>query len=362
MRICLAASGGGHIRQLLDLKPVWQGHDICFVTDRTALGESLARDYRTHFVAHFALGQAKLGRPLVMLRSAWANFWQSRRAIRAERPDVVISTGAGTVFFTLLWARLYGARLIVVESFARFDQPSLFMRLAAPLAHRTVIQSQALRRRFPKAEMFDPLRILDGPRPRKRPLLFATVGATLPFDRMIEAVAELKRSGEIDEAVLAQVGVGGAKPAGIECVETMTFDEMQRTLREADLVVCHGGTGSLITALREQCRTVVMPRLFERGEVYDDHQLEISQAFEGRGLVTVANDLAGLRAALREARSRQPLGATTDPQALIRWLEQLLDAWGGEATSRDRQSGKASGHRVRDRASPAAVSVDEPAA
>jgi hypothetical protein len=27
LRVCLAASGGGHIRQLLDLEKVWERHD-----------------------------------------------------------------------------------------------------------------------------------------------------------------------------------------------------------------------------------------------------------------------------------------------------------------------------------------------
>src|SRR3546814_2130094 len=45
-KICLAGSGGGHVRQLLDLEPAWRGHDAFFVTEVTALGESLAEHYR----------------------------------------------------------------------------------------------------------------------------------------------------------------------------------------------------------------------------------------------------------------------------------------------------------------------------
>jgi len=332
MRICLAASGGGHVRQLLDLKPVWSEHDVVFVTEPTALGETLALECPTHFVTHVAVGQAKLGRPFEMLRCAWRNFRESYRVIRKERPEVVISTGAGAVFSTLFWARLHGAKLIVIESFARFDRPSLFMRIAAPLAHRSIVQSAKLAARFPRALVFDPLRMLDVPRPPKKALMFVTVGATLPFDRMIRSVAELKASGEIPERVIAQVGTGGTNAAGLETVETLSFDEIQALLRDADIVVSHGGTGSLITALRERCRTVVMPRLFELGEHYDNHQLEISESFEKRGLVHVARDLDGLRDALSAARRTDPPGATTDPRALMAWLRQTLSDW--QASSR----------------------------
>jgi UDP-N-acetylglucosamine transferase subunit ALG13 len=327
MRICLAASGGGHLRQLLDLQPVWDDHDVFFITERTALGESLAASHRSYAVTHFAVGQAKLGKPMKMLAGAWRSIRESRSAIRAERPDVLISTGAGAMVFAVLWARLYGAKVILIESFARFDRPSLFMRLAGRLAHRRVIQSAALKPFIPDAELFDPLRLLDGPRPAKLPLLFVTVGATLPFDRMIEAVAELKREGAIPERVIAQVGVGGSVPEGIETVETLPFDRMRALLREADIVICHGGTGSLITALREHCRVISMPRLFALGEHYDDHQQEITSVFERRGLIRTARNLNELRDALQAARSSEPVGATTDPEALANWLRTTLAHW-----------------------------------
>jgi UDP-N-acetylglucosamine transferase subunit ALG13 len=327
MRICLAASGGGHLRQLLDLKPVWSTHDAFFVTEPTALGESLAREHRTHFVSHVALGQAKLGRPWLMLQSAWRNLVESRRVMRSERPDVIISTGAGAVFAAILWGKLYGAKVIVIESFARFDHPSVFMRIASRVADCSIIQSSRLQGFFPRALLFDPLRITHDPRPPKERLLFATVGATLPFDRLIESVAELKRTGVIPERVIAQVGIGGVRPDNLECLETMSFDEIQATLKDADIVVSHGGTGSLITALRERCRTVVMPRLFELGEHYDNHQLEISEAFEKRGLVRTARDKDELKQALAAVRGTEPAGATTDPRALMDWLMEKLAEW-----------------------------------
>lgn len=305
--------------------PVWSAYDSFFVTEPTALGESLSGKHRVHFVTHVALGQAKLGHPFVMLGSAWRNLIESRRAIKAEKPDVVITTGAGAVFAALLWAKLAGAKVIAIESFARFERPSAFMRIASRVADYTVVQSPHLDQWFPKAEVFDPLRVTNDPRPKKEALLFATVGATLPFDRLVESVAELKRAGQIPERVIAQVGIGGVQPPGLECVETMSFDEIRATLTSADLVVCHGGTGSIITALRERCRTVVMPRLFEKAEHYDNHQLEISQSFEQRGLVSVAKSTAELRDALDRARRTDPPGATTDPQALMGWLATKLD-------------------------------------
>ena len=332
LKICLAGSGGGHVRQLLDLKDLWSRYDYFFVTEDTSLGQSLRESHRTYLVPHFAWGQARLGAPLRMMATALKSFFLSAVIVFKERPDVIISTGAGAVYFVLLWARILGARVVAIESFARFERPSLFGRLSAPLAHHFIVQSGKLKAFYPKAIVFDPLRILQTTAPPKADLLFATVGATLSFDRLVDSVAELVRDGTITERIIIQTGIDGSRPEGIEVVESLPFDGVQSLLREASIVVCHGGTGSLITALREGCQVITMPRLAALGEHYDDHQAEITSAFANRELVQVANTVDELRSAILKARTRKAVVATSDPQALIEFLDDLISGEPAAAT------------------------------
>ena len=325
LKLCLAASGGGHVRQLLDLQAVWSRYDHFFMTEDTALGATLAKTHRTYFVPHYAWGQAKLGAPFRMAGRAIKSFFRSAGVMLRERPDVIISTGAGAVFFPVILARLLGARVVVIESFARFEKPSLFGRLAAPFAHDLIAQSQILASHYPRAKIFDPFRKLDTAAPAKEPLLFATVGATLPFDRLVSSVEKMQREGAIPERIIVQTGEGGLRPEGIETHETLDFDRVQDLLKTASIVICHGGTGSLITALRQGCHVIAMPRLADLGEHYDDHQSEITQAFADRGLISVAKSEDELRDALTKVRDQPRVLATTDPQALIAYLERLLD-------------------------------------
>jgi UDP-N-acetylglucosamine transferase subunit ALG13 len=99
---------------------------------------------------------------------------------------------------------------------------------------------------------------------------------------------------------------------------------MQELLHDASIVVCHGGTGSLITALRQGCRVIAMPRMMDKGEHYDNHQAEITNAFAARGLIAVANSPDELREALKIVRARTPILATTDPQELLEYLTIIL--------------------------------------
>ncbi|MET0270498.1 MAG: beta-1,4-glucuronosyltransferase WelK [Sphingomonas sp.] len=327
MRICLAGSGGGHVRQLLDLEPLWRDHDHFFVTEDLALGRSIAENHRTFFVPHVALGQAKLGAPFRMAAAAARNLAQSARIIARQKPDVVITTGAGSVYFATLFARLRGARIVLVDSFARFHGRSAFARIADPIAHVRIAQSEAVAKEWRGSTLFDPFRRQDAPERAREPLLFATVGATLPFDRLIGLVEGARRDGLIPETIIAQTGLGGARPEGLDTVESLPFDKVQGILARADIVVCHGGTGSLITALRQGCRVIAVPRRYARGEHYDDHQFEITSAFAQRGLISVAETPEEFAAALAEARARQPVSATTDPSALIDHLRGVLKGW-----------------------------------
>ncbi|HEX7930373.1 MAG TPA: glycosyltransferase [Sphingomicrobium sp.] len=261
---------------------------------------------------------------MAALWNAAISFVKSAQIILKERPDVLISEGAGAMYFIVLWARLFGACIIILESFARFEAPSLFGRLAAPLAHHMIAYAEPLRAFYPKATIFEPVRVLDEAPPAKQDLVFVTVGATLPFDRMVRMAAQAQQDGNIPERLLIQTGVGGAAPAGVEVVESLPFDQVQQILDQASVVICHGGTGSLITALSKGCHVIATPRLAALAEHYDDHQAEITEAFARRGLIQVANTVDELKVALTQTRTRDRVVATSDPGELIAFIEGIL--------------------------------------
>lgn len=333
-RICLAASGGGHVRQILDLKPFWQNHDYYLVTEPTALGHSLAGEHPTRFVDHFAFGQARIASKATLAMSGVRNMWASLKHILRERPDVVISTGAGSALFTALFGRLTGAKFVLIESFARVRAPSLFGRMSHRFANKVIVQSEGLKARWPHAEVCDPLKILGEGRPGKEPLAFLTVGTVMPFDRLVKGVEALQAEGLLPERVIAQVGDGGYRPQGWETHERLPFDEVKAILAKADIVFCHGGTGSLVTGAQAGCRVIAMPRSAARAEHYDDHQEEIVTAFAERGLIQVARETGDLAPALAAARTTEPIRATTEPELLISRLRQLMAEWFPDSVSK----------------------------
>ena len=78
---------------------------------------------------------------------------------------------------------------------------------------------------------------------------------------------------------------------------------------------------------------VAMPRAFELGEHYDNHQLEIIEAFAARGLITVALTAEDLGPAIEAARAKPPVVATLEPSGLIDFLNDRLARWGAALQS-----------------------------
>lgn len=326
--IALSASGGGHFRQLLDLKALWSRYPHFFVSEDTVLARSIAKQEEMEFVPHFALGQSRLGKVGTMLSRALASIVTSFRIVSRRRPDVVITTGAGSQIFVMLWARLMGSKVILIDSFARFRAPSKFARIAGRFAHLRIAQSEECGRNWNGAKVFDPLRTTATVSPApKEPLLFATVGAILPFDRLCQHVVSLKNRGLIPEEVILQTGrTEQSYPSipGLTVVQELPFDEVQDILRRASIVVSHAGTGSLVTALSNGCRAVAIPRRVECNDSYDNHQVEIAENFTERGLIQMAEDEATLSAALDWARTSSARQVEMDHSELMAFLEEWL--------------------------------------
>jgi len=330
LRICLAASGGGHLHEMFDLRGFWEDFDHYFVTEETPIAKSLGISERVHLVPAIAVGHFRAKPLFSVVRAAFENIRTAWRIAKAERPELILSTGAGSVFFVVLFAKLSGAKYIHLEPFCRFETPSIFGRLVHRFADAVFIQAESLGRVWPHAELFDPFVRLPSAPDEREDLGLVTVGTVLPFDRLVNGVAALSPQVGRPSRIVAQVGAGGARPAGLDCSEHIDFEEMTGLLGRAKVVFCHAGNGSLMSALQAGCRIVAMPRRAALGEHWDDHQQEILRAFSARGVIEVAEDAEDLQPALERALARPAPRARNDHSALIERLRFLTREWFGE--------------------------------
>ena len=126
-------------------------------------------------------------------------------------------------------------------------------------------------------------------------MIFVTVGTNeARFDRLLQAF----ESNPPDERLLVQHGPSPIRPPGAVCVDYLPYDELAANVRRARVVVTHAGVGSIMTALANGKRPIVIPRLRRFGEAVDDHQLQLGLRLHETGLVTLVERPEDLAAAL----------------------------------------------------------------
>jgi UDP-N-acetylglucosamine transferase subunit ALG13 len=113
-------------------------------------------------------------------------------------------------------------------------------------------------------------------------LIFVTVGTTeQPFDRMLKAVDVL----DLQEELVVQYGHCTFVPRAARADKFIGFDEVKALIQQARVVVCHAGAGTVLSATCLGKRPVAVPRLKRFGEMVDDHQVDLVDAFEQMGSV-----------------------------------------------------------------------------
>ncbi len=131
MKICLAASAGGHLDQLLRISSAWSGADAVFVTS-----QELARERLSALGPVHVIGECNRENPIEVARV----FARCHAIARQERFDACISTGAAPGLLMCLAARAYGSRIIWVDSIANVERLSLSGRLVRPIADLILTQ------------------------------------------------------------------------------------------------------------------------------------------------------------------------------------------------------------------------------
>lgn len=141
MKVCIVSSCGGHLTEVRSLKPAYEAYEHFYVlNDRAILPRDM--DGRTYFITHSERDS-----------KFFVNLWEAYRILRKERPDVILSTGAGPAVPFAMVARLcFRTRIVFVETITKIHSPSLTGRIMYLLADRFFYQWESLGRFFPKGE------------------------------------------------------------------------------------------------------------------------------------------------------------------------------------------------------------------
>jgi UDP-N-acetylglucosamine:LPS N-acetylglucosamine transferase len=143
VKVCLAASAGGHLSQLRKVADAWSGMTTFWVTTGSMVSDSLGENGRV-----YAVGECNRDHPFRVM----GVLFRCIRIVLRERPAIVISTGAAPGCLMCFLGKLLGAKVIWLDSITNVEQLSLSGRLIRPFADLLLVQWPELAARYPKAE------------------------------------------------------------------------------------------------------------------------------------------------------------------------------------------------------------------
>lgn len=126
----------------MQLKPFWEEHDRFWVTfDKEDANSKLAEE--RIFYCHYPTNRNVLN----LIR----NTFLAIRALRSERPDLILSTGAAVAVPFFAVGKLLGAKTVYIEIIDRIDSPTLTGKLVYRMTDVFVVQWPELKQVYPKA-------------------------------------------------------------------------------------------------------------------------------------------------------------------------------------------------------------------
>jgi len=164
-------------------------------------------------------------------------------------------------------------------------------------------------------------------------LIFVTVGSrNYPFDRLFKELDELYEKGIISEPMFAQTGTSSYIPKHYEYKNFISQEEFLQKIREADIVVSHGASGSIMKALNEGKKVIAVTRLEKYGEHINDHQIQNNTAFGSNGYVLVADleleDLGDCFRRIYEGTDGLVPWENKDPMSIVNMIDSFIqDNW-----------------------------------
>lgn len=143
-KICLIASSGGHLEEINQLTSVKELYNVYYVVTKT---ENTVNNNKYKYLI---LDFDRRNIVLFIIRVLYM-FIQQIHIFFKEKPDVIITTGAGLVIPTCILGKIFGKKVIAIESFARIESPSRTGKVLYKISDYFIIQREELKKFFPKA-------------------------------------------------------------------------------------------------------------------------------------------------------------------------------------------------------------------
>jgi len=147
-KVLFISSTGGHLNELMQLRPLFDKYNYHIITERDKSTENLKEKYDKK-ISYLKYGSRKkiITYPFIFLFNCFKSLYYYIKI----RPKYIVTTGTHTAVPMCYLGKLFGSKIIFIETFANIDTKTLSGKLVYPIANLFIVQWEEMTKLYPKA-------------------------------------------------------------------------------------------------------------------------------------------------------------------------------------------------------------------
>ncbi len=146
------------------------------------------------------------------------------------------------------------------------------------------------------------------------------------FHRLLEEIDRLKNNNIIHDKIIVQAGHTKYKSTGMEIIDLIPKEKLEKYVDEADIIITHGGVGSIISAIKKNKKVIAVPRCHKYGEHVNDHQRQIVQVFNEKGYIVGIDGVEELENAIKSIEEFTPAKYQQNNEKMLKTISDFIDS------------------------------------
>lgn len=157
-------------------------------------------------------------------------------------------------------------------------------------------------------------------------MILVTLGTQdKPFNRLLEAIDKQIKLGNIKDKVVVQAGLTKYESKDMEIIDFIPIEKFDDLIKSCDILITHGGVGSIITGLKNHKKVIAAARLSKYKEHYNDHQLQIIENFSREGYILSLDNFDDLDKVLKKLKNFKPKEYISNTQNMLQLVKDYID-------------------------------------
>ncbi len=144
------------------------------------------------------------------------------------------------------------------------------------------------------------------------------------FKRLLDDIQKEIDAGNIKDKVIVQAGYTKYNSKDMEIFDLVDRDKFNDLINKCDLLITHGGVGSILTGLKNNKKVIVCPRLSKYKEHINDHQVQIVDNFYNSGYILKYCEEDNLKDVLKQVKKFKPKKYISNTNNFIKIIENFI--------------------------------------